>query len=1125
MKLLQRTTPATAKLLLASLPLLALLGSTPFAAAQSSSTPDARDISPAVMLLIDTSGSMERMGACACTTPGCAECLPTCNAVSGVVPANRWANVLQALTGTYNSFGCEVGTRVSTDPDAGYYLPHYNILSSGQNPNGILDTYATRVRFGLMTFDNTPTVRNQPQLLESPLYVGLGNSVLGLAGDFSYGPTRAFQVPGCASSFALNNGARSELATGYGRLLSPGPDSSTPESRALLVESELSALRPYGATPIAGILSDYEHFLVNDPDVREVASGVASGDRFHDCRKRYIILITDGYPNADMRGAPYFCENAASCPYDEPEIIARRLCDPTASGCNGDIDGIFVVGFNVNGDTAVVDRLNAIAAQGGTGAALFADDLPSLKTALSAALDQTAPGTTSRAVPVMSSTAAISNIATQSQFNAGFVVGTNGGPWSGVLERKRTECSGTAATAQTVDATDRFHTILNARVSATRDLWTVVPTAAVNSKGYLLGASTGISSMSTDLTGPSDNQGATGLGGATCVGNAAAAATPYAAAESGLARVAFATGTSAITAAHLNAASATERDAIIDWVRGDRGTLSNFGDVYHSSPVVVGRPQFNLPDESYNEFRRRPEVANRPTVLYVGTNDGILHAFAAEPTTITAGPHAGTTIEAGTELWGFIPPAVFSSLKDTQTGHVYTVDGTPYVRDVFYRRTPGAAPDGSIYHTVLMIPLGRGGGAYVALDVTDPLVPTFLWQFSTPEMGLTLGAPALAQVLTTVGSALEERAVAILPAGQASSIDPVTCGPQNNGDAWDSPDGCVARGNSASPLNVTTASGAITHRCWGTRGRHVYFVDPATGQIVQHLADNTFNAPMNGGVGVYSGDVGTITTRAFMNDADGFMWRFDMSASDPHSWTAAPFADMFSGMRTASLPAIGQPAYPPPVISTDVQGRVVVIQGTGNPDYLDGTAPNRVASYAEELTFDTAGNVTLGINTNWTIDLPQGEQVTGPIQLYNKVAYFSTFASSSSADACALGTGRIWGVDYVGESGALVGKLESSPGTYVTNVSTGNEIVLGVSIAQQLTCVEFGTAGNDYDPYLSMWSTSSSVSSAGPASFQLVALTSGGGTSTTGASITETVRNLPAPAAFTRVNGFASRAD
>ncbi|NIS33483.1 MAG: hypothetical protein GWN07_23415, partial [Actinobacteria bacterium] len=94
-------------------------------------------------------------------------------------------------------------------------------------------------------------------------------------------------------------------------------------------------------------------------------------------------------------------------------------------------------------------------------------------------------------------------------------------------------------------------------------------------------------------------------------------------------------------------------------------------------------------------------------------------------------------------------------------------------------------------------------------------------------------------------------------------------------------------------------------RCWDETGRTITFVDPATGELVTLFNDDVFNAPMVGGITFFPGEPGTVSTRAFMTDQDGVIWRFDISDPDIRDWTALPFHDMFHD-RTATE---GQPAF------------------------------------------------------------------------------------------------------------------------------------------------------------------------------------------------------------------------
>ena len=76
----------------------------------SAQAPDIRNIRPHMMLLVDTSGSMERKPNCICSTPACLECLPLCSA--GTYEQNRWAVVAQALTGEFSPYECNSDTRI-----------------------------------------------------------------------------------------------------------------------------------------------------------------------------------------------------------------------------------------------------------------------------------------------------------------------------------------------------------------------------------------------------------------------------------------------------------------------------------------------------------------------------------------------------------------------------------------------------------------------------------------------------------------------------------------------------------------------------------------------------------------------------------------------------------------------------------------------------------------------------------------------------------------------------------------------------------------------------------------------------------------------------------------------------
>ena len=131
---------------------------------------------------------------------------------------------------------------------------------------------------------------------------------------------------------------------------------------------------------------------------------------------------------------------------------------------------------------------------------------------------------------------------------------------------------------------------------------------------------------------------------------------------------------------------------------------------------------------------------NRAPMIYVGANDGMLHAFNAS---------------TGAEKLAYVPTPVYRNLSALSaqslsgglgqpTAHHYHVDGSPTLGDVFYA---GA------WHTMLAGVLGAGGQGVYALDVTDPskFKPSTAnsivrWEFNDADdadMGYAFGQPLL----------------------------------------------------------------------------------------------------------------------------------------------------------------------------------------------------------------------------------------------------------------------------------------------------------------------------------------------------------------------------------------------
>lgn len=175
--------------------------------------------------------------------------------------------------------------------------------------------------------------------------------------------------------------------------------------------------------------------------------------------------------------------------------------------------------------------------------------------------------------------------------------------------------------------------------------------------------------------------------------------------------------------------SANNGENLVNYIRGTefagvyRARTKKLGDMVGSSPVYVGNAPLKYTDTDY--AAHQTAVYNRKPMVYVGGNDGMLHAFDAK---------------TGEELWAFVPTLVMSNLykladENYSTNHQFFVDGSPVVADV-------TGSDGK-WRTILVGGLGAGGAGYFALDVTDPSSPKALWEYSdSAKLGLSL-APAL----------------------------------------------------------------------------------------------------------------------------------------------------------------------------------------------------------------------------------------------------------------------------------------------------------------------------------------------------------------------------------------------
>ncbi len=269
--------------------------------------------------------------------------------------------------------------------------------------------------------------------------------------------------------------------------------------------------------------------------------------------------------------------------------------------------------------------------------------------------------------------------------------------------------------------------------------------------------------------------------------------------------------------------SDTAREAVVNYIRGsganeftrggslrDRSPTTVLGDIAHSSPA----------------FSKDSEV------VFVGSNGGMLHAFATKP--LVAG---GNSIPPGTELFAYIPSAALPRLKNLaavgyDVSHEYFVDGDVAV----------SGRVGSPARNYLVATLGRGGKGLFGLDVTDPYnfsAGDVKWEYfdgTDPDLGLMLGRPIIA-------TAENGTPIAILGNG----------------------------------YNSTNESAAL------------YVFNLATGALIRKLVVPTVTAGSNGLAtpGVFDANNNGRIDTVYGGDLFGQVWRFDLSSTNAASWSVS----------------------------------------------------------------------------------------------------------------------------------------------------------------------------------------------------------------------------------------------
>ncbi len=422
-------------------------------------------------------------------------------------------------------------------------------------------------------------------------------------------------------------------------------------------------------------------------------------------------------------------------------------------------------------------------------------------------------------------------------------------------------------------------------------------------------------------------------------------------------------------------------------------STTKLGDIVNSGPFYVGRPNAGYSDVDHAGYAAfRTSYKDRTPVVYVGSNDGVLHGFNACVEGVTAGC---TAADEGKELIAYIPSPVHANLnrlsdKDYNSDHRYLVDGSPMVADAYTGTTPR-------WRSVLVGGLNGGGQGYYALDVTNPADGAQ----SAPVFSVANAASLLLWEFTDADDVDMGYSYNLSPinpfTGQASQIVKM----ENNQWAVIVGNGYNSTGGKA-VLYILFITGG-EDGVWTLGTDYIKLVaDAGTGNGLS--TPMPFDASGNGLVDtIYAGDI------------KGNLWKFDVSSSSPASW------NMAIGGLPLFVSGTNKPIISPPVVSSHPDGGQLILFGTGK--YLetgDTTDTNAQTMYGiwdhntiatvtitdlvqQTMTGDTVRTVTqLPVSYSatikgWYFDLPvSGERITGVSILEGGMFTFVTIIPSTS---------------------------------------------------------------------------------------------------------------------------------
>jgi type IV pilus assembly protein PilY1 len=314
--------------------------------------------------------------------------------------------------------------------------------------------------------------------------------------------------------------------------------------------------------------------------------------------------------------------------------------------------------------------------------------------------------------------------------------------------------------------------------------------------------------------------------------------------------------------------------ALAQWLRGDQSLEARAGGRFRNRPpgeimgtIVNSQPFYSQATDFGYSAVREPAAAtgqgaayrtfvnanrsHRPARVFVGSNSGMLHAFDASGSPVTGAPNHNPNHM--NEVFAYVPRSVYGSLRAYSTpgfGHRYLMDGPVVEGDVY---------TGGAWRTVVVGTTGAGPRGIFALDVTQ----------HSGTAATTVGAGnVLWDIDATADSGANMEHVGHI-------LQPGVIGSGRDGQwYYFVGNGYESQSDKARLLAIRIRDGAII----------AIDTDNAGGPDPVAASPSGRPNGLGGVTPVYDAQRNIVAIYA--GDRHGRLWKFDLSATSPGSWTS-----------------------------------------------------------------------------------------------------------------------------------------------------------------------------------------------------------------------------------------------